>query len=145
MAATTREPETPSGRSLRKFRGVGHLHQSLLPHLEDSDLVGGAEAVLDGPQNSEGVSGIPLEIEYGVHHMFQDPGAGESPVLGDMADDEDRDAAPLGQGHELAGALPDLADATWGRFQRIGVHGLNGIHHHDPRLEPLYGGDDLFQ
>ena len=61
-----------------------------------------------------------------------------------MADDEDRDAAPLGQGHQLAGTLPDLADTAGGRFQRVRIDGLDGINHHDPRFEPLYGRDDLF-
>jgi hypothetical protein len=64
-------------------------------HLEDADLVGRAEAVLDRAQDAELVAALALEIEHGIDHVFDHAGAGDLAVLRDMADQDDGDAARL--------------------------------------------------
>ena len=74
--------------------GVGDLAQALGRHLEDADLVGGAEAVLGRAQDAEGVAAVALEIEHGVDHVLDHLRAGDLAVLGDVAD-EQQGARPL--------------------------------------------------
>ena len=50
-------------------------------HLEHADLVGGAEAVLGGAQDAEGVAAVALEIEHGIDHVLDHLGAGDLPSL----------------------------------------------------------------
>ena len=74
-------------------RGVGDLGQAVAGHLEHADLIGRAEAVLHGAQDAELVAALALEIKHGIDHVFDHAGAGDLAVLGDMADQDDRDAA----------------------------------------------------
>src|SRR5271163_432985 len=46
-------------------RGVWHLDQPAVAHLEHPDLVGGAKAVLDGAQNAKAMAAFAFEIEHG--------------------------------------------------------------------------------
>src|SRR5262249_45456829 len=49
--------------------GVGDLPEAAARHLEDADLVGWAEAILDGAEDAEMVATLALEIEDGVDHV----------------------------------------------------------------------------
>ena len=89
-------------------RGIGHFHQSRLLHFKDPQFVGGAEAVLDGAQQPEGVAPVPLQVEHGVHQMLQHHGAGDGPFLSDVADQEGGDAGEFGLLHQAEGGFPDL-------------------------------------
>ena len=89
--AKTAEPEVAASRSERKrAEGFGDLGEAGAGHLEDADLVGGAEAVLDGAQDAELVAALALEVEDGVDHVLDDARAGDLAVLGDVADEDDR-------------------------------------------------------
>jgi hypothetical protein len=46
-------------------------------HLEDADLVGGAEAVLHRAQDAELVAALALEIQRRIDHVLQHAGAGD--------------------------------------------------------------------
>src|SRR5207244_503546 len=64
--------------------------------------------------------------------------------LGDVADEEGRHAAPLGQKHEPRGALAHLADASRRRLEPGQEDGLDRVH--DERARPELGRvrlDDL--
>jgi hypothetical protein len=78
-----------------RAEGFGDLGQPAAGHLEDADLVGGAEAVLDRAQDAELVAALAFEIKDGIDHVFDHAGAGDLAVLGDMADQDDRHAARL--------------------------------------------------
>ena len=94
MVGTTTEPGTPGRRSARKSRlASGTPIEPALGHLEQAELVGGAEAVLDGPQQAQGVVAVALEGEHGVDHVLEHPGPGEPAVLGDVADEHHGAAA----------------------------------------------------
>ena len=53
-----------------QLAGVGNLAQTLGRLLEAHDLVGGAVAVLDGPEQAQRGGSIALEGQYGVHQML---------------------------------------------------------------------------
>ena len=64
--------------------------------------------MLDGAQHAQRVVPVALEREHGVDDVLEHSRAGERAVLGDVADEDDGDTAPLGLGGELLGARPDL-------------------------------------
>ena len=98
MPAKTAEPETRAVALGEEERGgVGDLGEAGAGHLEDADLVGGAEAVLDRAQDAELVAALALEVEHGVDHVLDHARAGDLAVLGDVADEDDGDAAALGE------------------------------------------------
>ena len=78
-------------------RGVVHLGEARAGHFEHADLVGRAEAVLRGAQDAERVRALALERHDRVDHVLDDARAGDLPVLGDVADQDDRRAARLGE------------------------------------------------
>ena len=83
----------------RGTAGSGRARRSRPPlgHLEQAELVGGAEAVLDRPQQAQRVVAVALEGEHGVDDVLEHPGPGEAALLGDVADEHDGDAAVLGR------------------------------------------------
>ena len=90
-------PGAPTGRSARNAAdGFGDLGEPALAHLEDAHLVGRAEAVLDGAQHAQRVRAVALEVEHRVDQVLEHARAGERALLGDVADEEARDAARLG-------------------------------------------------
>ena len=99
-------------------RGVRDLGEAGAGHLEDADLVGRAEAVLDRAQDAELVAALALEVEHGVDHVLDDARAGDLAVLGDVADEDDRGAAALGEGDELVGRRRGPGRPSRGRCRR---------------------------
>ncbi|HEX4634792.1 MAG TPA: ATPase domain-containing protein, partial [Rhizomicrobium sp.] len=84
----------------KQRRRIGDFGQALAGHLEDADLVGGAETVLDRAQHAEVMTPLTFEIEHRVDQMFDRLGPGNLAVLGDMADQQQRRAAGLGVAHQ---------------------------------------------
>ena len=113
----------------QQFRRIAHLPQTVLPHLVDAQLGRAAETVLDAAQDAVHIMLVALELQHGIHDMFQHLGAGQCPLLIDMADQYHGNIALLGEFQQQRGALAHLRDAA-GRT----VHGLC----HDG----LYGIDD---
>ena len=96
MPANTAEPGVEAvAVAEEQLGGVGDLAQASRRHLEHADLVGGAEPVLGRAQDAEGVAAVALEIEHGVDHVLDHLGAGDLPVLGDVADQHEGDALAL--------------------------------------------------
>ena len=77
--------------------GVVDPVEALVAHLEQPELAGGPEPVLDGQEEPEGMVPVPLEAEHGVHHVLEGPGTGQRAVLGHVTDQH--------RGH-LAGTWP---------------------------------------
>ena len=91
IAGTTTDPATAARRSARNScDGSGTPASPALGHLEQAELVGRAEAVLDGPQQAQGVVALALERQHGVDDVLEHAGPGERAVLGDVADEHDR-------------------------------------------------------
>ena len=58
-------------------------------HLEDADLVGGAEAVLRGAQQAGGPEPLPLQVDHRVDEVLEGPRTGHRSLLGHVADQRD--------------------------------------------------------
>ena len=57
--------------------GFGTSTRPRVGHLEDADLVGRAEAVLDRAQDAELVAALALEIEHRIDHVLEHARAGD--------------------------------------------------------------------
>ena len=57
-------------------------------HLEDADLIGRAEAILDRAQDAEMVPTLALEIEDGIDKMLDSFRSGDLAVLRDVPDED---------------------------------------------------------
>lgn len=70
--------------------GIGHRYQALGCHLENTDLVGGAKAVLYRSQDLVLAFELAFEIEDCIHNVFDNLGTGYKSFLGHMAYHKDR-------------------------------------------------------
>ena len=123
---------------------VRHVRQAAIRHLEDADLVGRTEAVLHGPQDAELMAALAFEIKHRVDHVLEHTGAGDGAVLGDVADQQDGDAAALGEVDQRLRGAADLRDGAGRAVDRVEPHGLDRIdHRHARRIGGLQRGDDV--
>ena len=99
----------------------------MIAHLEDAHFLHGAEAVLDGAEDLEVLGALALEIEDGIHDVFEHFGPRERAFFGDVPDEEEGDPARLCDAHELCGAFAHLPDAARRRTQSLGVDRLDGV------------------
>ena len=98
MPANTAEPETSRSRSARNSAdGFGHLAQPSVAHLEDADFVGRPEAVLHRAKDAELVAAFAFEIQHRIDHVFEHLRTRDHPFLGDVADQQEDEAVPLGE------------------------------------------------
>ena len=116
----------------------------MIGHFEDADFIGGAIAVLDRAQDAELMATLTFEIEHRVNHMFEHPGAGDLPFLGDMADQHKHDIPLLGDPDQFLGRGADLRNRTRRAFHGFDIHGLNRIDdHHLRRFLAIQAGQDI--
>ena len=117
-----------ASRSARnRAEGLATSARPALGHLEDADLVGRAEAVLDRAQDAELVAALALEVEHGVDHVLEHARAGDLAVLGDVADQHHGDAARLAKADQLVGGGAHLGDRAGRAVERVDPHGLDRI------------------
>ena len=114
---------------------VGHPDQAVAGHLEQAELVGGAEAVLGGAQQPQRMMAFAFERQHGVDDVLEHPRPGQRALLGDVPDEHDRQVALLGDGHQLVGAAAHLDDRPGRRAERRLVHGLDRVDDDDRRLD----------
>ncbi len=76
--------------------------------------------------------GVALEIQYGIHDMFEHFGSGDGAFFGHVTYQQDGYTALLGPALQASCALPHLADAACCRIQIVHMCCLDGIH--DERL-----------
>ena len=124
----TAEPGTGLGAlGEQRRRRRAHADEPALAHLEDADLARRAEAVLHGAHDAERVVAVALEVQHRVDHVLEHARPGDRTVLGDVTDDERRDAEVLGDAHQPRRARAHLADAA-GRTGELGVErGLDRV------------------
>ena len=132
----------PLGEKQR--RRIGDVAEAAVRHLEHADLVGRAEAVLDRAQDAELMAALALEIEDGVDHVLEHARARDRPILGDVADQEHGDAAPLGEFDQRLRRGAHLRDRAGRRVDGVEPHGLDRIDHRDlGRVGPLERRHDV--
>ncbi len=76
---------------------------------------------------------LALEIEDRVDHVLEHLGAGDDAFLRDVADQEDREAALLGEADQLLRRRAHLGHRAGGGFQIVDIHGLDRIDDDDSR------------
>ena len=69
--------------------------QTVLPHLKNTDLVGGAKAVFICPQDAVTQVLISLKVQHGIHHMLQHLGSRNVAIFVDMPHYKQRDLLSL--------------------------------------------------
>ncbi|OQA40623.1 MAG: hypothetical protein BWY52_02823 [Chloroflexi bacterium ADurb.Bin325] len=74
--------------------------------------------------------------------MFQHARPRDGALLGDVADEEEREAARLGKAQQVRRAVAHLGDAARAGSDGVGVDALHGIHHDQPRRGVLDLGRD---
>ncbi len=95
-AIATHVPGSGRPRGQEQARRIRHLGDPGSGHLEAADLVGRPEPVLERADEPQRGLPVALEMADDVDEVLQDPGAGDLTVLRDVADDDDRQAAVLG-------------------------------------------------
>ena len=102
--------DTPLAVGQEESGRVVDAGQAPLGHLEQSDLAGRSEPVLDRSEQTERMMPVTVEGQHRVDGVLEDPRAGEITVLGDVAHQHRRHVALLGQAHQPMGAFGDLRD-----------------------------------
>lgn len=106
---------------------VVDLDEAALAHVEEAELTGGSEAVLDAAQDAEGVVAVTLERAHDIDEVLEDARAREAAVLGHVADeDECRTGAPGGLGEQRR-TLAHLSDRARRRPEPRVAHGLDRV------------------
>ena len=114
----------------KELRRVRHLAKTAAGHLENADLVGGAEAVLYGAEDAEMMTAFALEIQNGIDHVLDDARARDLAVLGDMADEDDGSARLLGIADHRLRRGAHLRHRSRRRLDGRGPERLHGIEDH---------------
>ena len=123
--------------------GIGHGAQAVVAHLEDADLAGGAEAMLDRGEDPQGVMAVPVEGEHRVDEMLDRAGPGEVSVLRHVSHQEQRHAAGLCHAGQALDAGAHLGQAAR-RLGQLGVRDrLERVDHEQRRVVALDGRLDL--
>ena len=86
-------------------RGILDLPEALLAHDEETQFVGGAEAVLCGSDDAKPAAQVAFEVQYGIHHVLEHPGAGQRALLGYVADENRGHALLFGEPDQLRSAF----------------------------------------
>ena len=86
-----------------------------------------------------------LEVQHRIHDVLEGLGAGNSPTLRDMPDNDHGGARRLGEAHESCGTLPHLTHVSRRPLQLVGGHRLNGIDHENRRVRRAGGFENRFE
>lgn len=127
-AGTTADPGSVVAAAAEEHGGrVVDLDEAALAHVEEAELTGGSEAVLDAAQDAEGVVAVTLERAHDIDEVLEDARAREAAVLGHVADeDECRTGAPGGLGEQRR-TLAHLSDRARRRPEPRVAHGLDRV------------------
>ena len=112
-------------------------------HFEDSDFVGGAEAVFDGADGFEATIAIAFEIKDDVDEMFEDFGASESTILGNVTNNDDGGVGGLGGADDEIATIGDLGDCAWGGGDFVHGESLDGIDNDEVEIAGFDGLGDV--
>ena len=96
----------------QKLRRVAHLAQSCLQHFVYSKLGSASEAVLYAAKYPVHVVLVAFKLYHRVYYVLQYLRAGKGSLLGDVAYEDDRDAARLCKTEQRRGTFAHLCDAA---------------------------------
>ena len=109
-----------AGIAEEQLTGVAHLGQATALHLKQTQLMGGTEAVLDGPQQAMTGEAVSLEGEHRIHEVFQHLRAGQHAFFGDVAHQQQRDVLAFRQPLQGSRTFTHLTDGPR-RTGEVGV------------------------
>ncbi|CAB4996163.1 unannotated protein [freshwater metagenome] len=101
--------------------------------------------MLGGSQQTERVVAVAFEAEHRVDDVLEHARAGQTTLLGDVADHQHREIAPFGLGDEAMGAATHLHHASRRRRQRRVGNGLDAVDDNQLWLDLVDGGHDVRQ
>ena len=127
IAQSTTEPGSGGRLADEAGRGVLDLDEAGLPHLEDPELAGRAEAVLERPQRPVGALALALEEQHAIDEVLEDPRARDRPLLGHVTDEDQGGAVALADLHQGVGGLAHLRHRARGARQLGGVQRLDRV------------------
>src|SRR6202043_1118347 len=104
--------------------------QPAIAHLEYTDFVGRAKAVLHGTQNAELMAAFAFEIKHCIDHVLEHARTGDDTLLGHMADQDQHKAAAFGEAYQLLRGPAHLAHRAGGSVQGVEIHSLDRIDDH---------------
>src|SRR5690349_836310 len=124
---------------------IFNRHKAISFHLVDADLARRSKSIFDAAQQAQIVLSFTFEIEHHIDYMLHQFGTRYIAILGDVANQDDRDRLLFGDLLQTIAALPDLADRTGHGFQVKGIHGLYGINDHYTGIDLVDGLEDIEQ
>ena len=133
--AADRGPDLARMRRPEELGRIGHAYEPGAGHLEHSELVRGAEAVLRRAKDAMRVVAVTLELEDAVDEVLEHARPGNRAVLRHVADEDRGHARLLRDPHEAAGSLANLRHRPRRRGDVRGVERLDGID--DAHVGPL--------
>ncbi len=109
--------------------------------LEDAQLPGRPEAVLQPPEKAVLAMAVPLQVEDDVDHVLQGAGPGDGPLLGDVPNQQNGNPTALGALEQPGDRRPHLGGAA-GVAGGVGiVQRLHRVHDRQRRVGRLDHGD----
>ena len=124
---------------------VGQSDQPVLAKVEAADLIGGAVAVLHRANHAQPGVAVPFEVQHHVDKVLERTRAGDRAVLGDVANEDRRHRAILGDRREHRGDLPDLGNAARDAVDAGGRDRLHRIDDQQARVNRRDMRDDRVQ
>ena len=124
---------------------VAHALEALVGHGEHADFVDRAKAVLESPDQPEAAVRIALEIQHGIHDVFQHARTGQLAIFGHVPHQHYGRPAGLGQAREMRRTLAHLRHAARGAAQGVAVHRLDRVDYCDLGTFGLQNGQNFFE
>ena len=127
IATNVHEPGPVEVGAVVQPARIGDGHEAAVAHLEQPDLVGRAEAVLLRPQHAQRAQRVALEHQHDVDEVLEHARAGDGALLGHVPDQDDADAARLGQALQARSGLAHLRDRSGRRGELLVPQRLDGV------------------
>ncbi len=108
-------------------RRVWHLLQTRVAHLEHADFVRRPEAVLHRAKDAELMAAFTFEIQHRIDHVFQHLGTRDHPFLGDMSNQQQDEAVPLGEPDQHLRRSPHLRHRPRRRVELVDEQSLHRV------------------
>ena len=110
-----------------------HCRQAVTGHLVNAQFRRRAKTVFGRTEHAIGMVAVPLKLQHHVHHVLEDLGSGQRPLLGDVAHHEQWGARGLRPSGEGGRGFTDLAHRTRHAILVWQVQSLHRIDHHKGR------------
>lgn len=115
----------------------------MVDHLEHTDLIRRSKTVFHGAQNAERQATLAFEIDHRIDEVFDDAGAGDLSVLGNVPDQDHNRAGFLGEAHQFVCARAHLRDRAGRSFDTISPQRLDRIHYDNLGFQRFQAFEDF--